>query len=279
MRPVQKLRFHELPDDLQEIVRSVVAEVVNLDDYRGRDGRPGEPGPPGPAGCDGNDARNIEAWFTDSVLSIDTGNGIIQHDLLGPRGRRGRRGVTGQIGERGEQGVTGERGQKGDKGDRGERGPKGDKGDSGDAPEHEWRGTQLRFKHPSGRWGRRVQLRGPKGARGSGGGGTREQFGAIVLNGSTLEFQKLGAAGPDLSVDLSSLTAGDDLDAKRIDEVGDVLYIADAPPGTAESATAWRIKRITFTTTGPDTDAVIEWAGGVNTRDKAWDNRLAESYS
>lgn len=54
-------------------------------------------------------------------------------------------------------------------------GKKGEKGEKGDAPDHEWQGTKLRFEKPSGGWGEYVELRGPKGARGTngapGGGG------------------------------------------------------------------------------------------------------------
>lgn len=47
------------------------------------------------------------------------------------------------------------------KGEPGKPGPKGDK------PDHEWQGTQLRFEKPDGSWGALVDLRGPKGAKGS----------------------------------------------------------------------------------------------------------------
>ena len=60
-------------------------------------------------------------------------------------------------------------------GEPGVPGAQGERGDTGPMPDHEWRGTQLRFEKPDGTWGDFVELRGPKGARGdrgaSGGGG------------------------------------------------------------------------------------------------------------
>lgn len=52
---------------------------------------------------------------------------------------------------------------------RGEVGPKGaegPRGPIGPMPEHEWRGTELRFEHAPGRWGDYVDLQGPAGKDG-----------------------------------------------------------------------------------------------------------------
>lgn len=61
------------------------------------------------------------------------------------------------------------------KGEPGAPGAQGDQGEMGPMPDHEWRGTRLRFEKPDGTWGEFVELRGPKGARGdrgaSGSGG------------------------------------------------------------------------------------------------------------
>lgn len=40
----------------------------------------------------------------------------------------------------------------------------------GPRPDHQWDGTRLRFEEPDGRWGKWVDLVGPRGAQGSGGG-------------------------------------------------------------------------------------------------------------
>ena len=100
----------------------------------------------------------------------------------GPPGPKGDKGDPGEPGPKGDKGDPGEPGPKGDKGDPGEQGPKGDKGDpgaagpkgdrgepgpKGDVPEHKWDGTKLAFRHPDGTWGKKVNLRGPKGDVGS----------------------------------------------------------------------------------------------------------------
>lgn len=72
---------------------------------------------------------------------------------------------------------------KGDKGDKGDDGLDGEKGD---IPDHQWRGTSVRFEKPDGTWGQWVDLRGNRGANGEivqqviGGGG----------GGGTLSIQK-----------------------------------------------------------------------------------------
>lgn len=55
----------------------------------------------------------------------------------------------------------------------GPRGPKGDKGDPGEIgpmPKHRWEGSELQFERPDGSWGQKVDLRGPRGYSGAGGG-------------------------------------------------------------------------------------------------------------
>lgn len=124
----------------------------------GAKGDPGDIGPQGPQGIQGEKG--------------DTGD-------TGPRGPAGEKGDTGPQGEPGPkgdpgiQGPEGPQGPQGEKGATGNPGPKGDTGDAGPAgadgapglpPEHEWRGTQLRFKEPDGSWGQFIDLRGPAGS-------------------------------------------------------------------------------------------------------------------
>ena len=61
-------------------------------------------------------------------------------------------------------------GPAGDPGPQGETGPQGDPGETGPAPAHEWQGTSLRFKNSDGTWGSLVDLQGPQGPAGTGGG-------------------------------------------------------------------------------------------------------------
>lgn len=64
--------------------------------------------------------------------------------------------------------------------------------------------------------------------------------------------------------------------AKRADFVGDTLiYVGHAQPGQAETASTWRIKRLTI---GVDGDVTEEWAGGSASFDKVWADRASLSY-
>lgn len=67
---------------------------------------------------------------------------------------------------------------------------------------------------------------------------------------------------------------------KRIDAVkvgsDDVYYKGEAVPGTAESASAWRIRKIVVE---DDDDTTETWAGGNANFDKVWDDHLIYAYS
>ena len=118
---------------------------------------------------------------------------------------------------------------------------------------------------------------GPPGRSGGRSASVKDTYGSIELNGTSLEFKKQGALGPDLSVDLAPIATGEEVLAKRIDEEsgGDVIYIGEAQPGTADSAALWRIRRITFTVDGDgDTDGDIEWANGAANFDRVWNDHL-----
>ena len=86
----------------------------------------------------------------------------------GPQGERGESGAPGEPGPTGEPGPCGADGQQGPQG---EAGPPGPPGPQGDKPDHEWKGTALRFEKPDGTWGDLVELKGPAGKRGGGGAG------------------------------------------------------------------------------------------------------------
>lgn len=112
---------------------------------------------PGPAGADGRDGKDGEQ---------------------GPRGAQGDRGPAGADGRDGKDGERGPRGEKGEPGRDGRDGKDGERGPVGPMPKHEWRGTELRFQQSDKRWGKWVDLRGPRGTSGGavvvseGGGGT-----------------------------------------------------------------------------------------------------------
>lgn len=61
------------------------------------------------------------------------------------------------------------------------------------------------------------------------------------------------------------------------DSVSDTIaYVGKRLPGTASSAAAWQIKRLTFNSAG---DVVTECADGDLLFDNVWDNRASLSYS
>ena len=57
---------------------------------------------------------------------------------------------------------------------------------------------------------------------------------------------------------------------------GDLEYIGYAAPGTATSAAAWQIRKLTYS--GGDVTQV-NFAAGVNDYTKVWDDRATYSYS
>lgn len=65
--------------------------------------------------------------------------------------------------------------------------------------------------------------------------------------------------------------------AKRIDFITDnLLYRAEAVPGTLDNEASWRIRRITI---AGDNDIVEEWAYGSAAFDQRWTDRLTIDYS
>lgn len=111
----------------------------------------------------------------------------------GPQGEPGPAGPQGEPGRDGKDGVDGADGQDGRDGKDGEPGP---------PPEHQWRGSKLRFRQPDGEWGPYRDLKGDPGRDG--------QTGVIISSGG-------GAGGGSGSgTDLDALPAAD---ASLIQEV------------------------------------------------------------
>lgn len=65
------------------------------------------------------------------------------------------------------------------------------RGPIGPMPKHQWRGSELRFEVQPGKWGKRVDLRGPPGA-GAGGAGAEFRPGSLsLLSGDVLDTDAL----------------------------------------------------------------------------------------
>jgi hypothetical protein len=94
----------------------------------------------------------------------------------------------------------------------------------------------------------------------------------VVFIESGRNFVEISAAGPQGP-------AGDGVEEEMFDMEIDSsnassVYIGYAQPGTAKSAAAWRIKRVTDT----GTLVSIDWAGGTANFVNIWDDRSSYTY-
>lgn len=60
---------------------------------------------------------------------------------------------------------------------------------------------------------------------------------------------------------------------------GQALYIGEAVPGTATSATGWRIRKLEYGNGNSMPPTGVTWADGTNAFTKVWDSRATYSYS
>jgi hypothetical protein len=89
--------------------------------------------------------------------------------LPGPEGKDGEPGPAGRDGLNGQDGKDGRDGQEGKDGQdgkNGQDGKDGKDGQDGKPPEHQWRGSKLRFRQPDGDWGKYTDLQGDPGKDG-----------------------------------------------------------------------------------------------------------------
>ena len=122
-------------------------------------------------------------------------------------------------------------------------------------------------------------------------GGGVKKSGNYVWDTDTLSWVKMaqpatgtGSGGALTNAELraspvpisGSTTSLENAEATRVDVAsGTVTYVGNAPTGTATTASAWKIKRIT--TTGLST--TIEWANGTAAYTNIFDNRTGLNYS
>lgn len=200
----------------------------------------------------------------------------------GPEGPQGERGPQGLPGECGPQGLTGPQGLQ------------GERGDMGPMPRHQWKDASVRFEVAPGKWGKWVDLRGPRGYPGLSSGG-----GGVVISSNTLDLARVPAGDPldhpsgmlieqagalvrlpwesFLAIIDGALGMGDIQLSRRVDFVGEtLLYRGEAAPGADEAAPVWRIKCIQF---APDGDVTETWADGAAAYAHAWADRATLTYS
>lgn len=219
--------------------------------------------------------------------------------LPGPQGEKGAsgpEGPAGPLGPIGTRGSVGVKGDKGDQGDQGPEGPQGDQGPKGEMPDvsqlirdMEFRFEQLRISLTA-RINREFTLRGRGG--GSAGGGS-----VNILENDDVTFRDLSELanndilifkgnGIDGKFDKMSLitvinTVKDQLllEIKRtrfVDVAGQITYIGESTPGTANSTAEWRIQRINET--AADGDVQIQWANNSTEFIHSWNDRLSLTY-
>lgn len=128
----------------------------------GGGGVPVIPGPPGKDAYElaltrGVFSGTFDEWLK-SLHGRDGSNGLSAYELARANGFDGTQ-------DEWEQSLRGKQGEQG------MRGPQGATGPMGPMPQHEWRGTELRFQMTPDRWGDFVDLQGPKGDPGKSGGG------------------------------------------------------------------------------------------------------------
>jgi hypothetical protein len=104
---------------------------------------------------------------------------------------------------------------------------------------------------------------------------TVQQNSVVVAEGKTeIQLVEVGLQGP---VGPPGTVEEEMPYAKRTDFESDtVLYKGEAAVGSAESAAAWRISRMTFAVDG---DVKQEWAEGSALFNKVWDDRATYLYS
>jgi hypothetical protein len=153
----------------------VMPESIKGD--KGEKGDKGDKGDQGDAGKDGADGIAGERG-TDGVDGKDGKDGVDGAD--GIDGKDGKNGQDGKDGQDGKNGIDGKDGIDG----------LSIKGDKGDKPNHEWKGTKLRFELPNGEWGKSIDLAGKDGLSRFMGGSTGVQ--SLTSTGNTVQITNDG---------------------------------------------------------------------------------------
>lgn len=181
---------------------------------------------------------------------------------LGPQGLAGEQGPVGPKGATGEKGDTGPKGPQGPIGPQGATGHNGvdgvigPAGDLGPMPKHQTRGDAIRFEIAPNTWGKWISLASGQPVQQPLSLGSMTDSRVISL---ITEFG--GAVATDFNV--------------LIDTVGDLKYIGYSVPGTATSASLWKIKLIDLSAE----DIPILWANGSADLNKVWDDRATYTYT
>lgn len=92
-----------------------------------------------------------------------------------------------------------------------------------------------------------------------------------LLQAESVVIGGLDALAKDATLTVRRITA------IEYDGSSNPIYIGLAPPGSAQSASVWQIRKLTFDVSNNVT--AIRYAGGASTYTNIWDNRAGLSYS
>ena len=133
--------------------------------------------------------------------------------------------------------AKGERGEPGPAGIAGEPGPTGAAGEKGAKPDHQWRGTELRFEKPDGRWGKWTDLQGPRGRNGI---GSSSGGGDIAYVRDT-----------PMTISLGGAVAGTTFTGTMADALDKILYPYAAPSFSIFAVTGYGTVEVGAEIAGP----------------------------
>lgn len=95
----------------------------------------------------------------------------------------------------------------------------------------------------------------------------------VIINTVDTTVYTVGYQGPQGPVGDDDVTYAKRTDFENNDTI---IYIGEAIPGSIDSASVWRMKRLTLNAEG---DVTEEWADGNANFDNIWNNRATLSYS
>jgi len=101
----------------------------------------------------------------------------------------------------------------------------------------------------------------------------------LVYNPTTSQIDRMVQPGDATSAKQDSLLAlqNNYTMAVEYDGSGNAIYVGIAAIGSSKGALVWQIKKITYDASNNATD--IQWASGVQTFTKEWDERANYQYS
>ena len=98
----------------------------------------------------------------------------------------------------------------------------------------------------------------------------------MVIQESDVQLLTVAEQGPPGITTVVHVSEDDVAYTKRTDFVGNTIYKGEAEPGSSESASVWRIRRLVIAS---DDDVTELWANGSAEFVHAWADRLSLAYA